>query len=51
MAHLTEINTKNEFGPIKMMQMIIMDKGTAYIVTAAASQDEFAKYSRFSKGI
>jgi hypothetical protein len=41
-AHLTAIDTKTEFGPVRLMQMILVKDGMAYVLTGAALKDEFS---------
>jgi hypothetical protein len=43
-AVLTEVDTKTEWGSVRLMQMIFFKDETAYIVTAAALKEEFANY-------
>lgn len=43
-ARLTEIDTKTEFGNIRMLQMILVKEGQAYIMTAAASKENFSQH-------
>lgn len=45
-ATLTEIDTKTEYGDLRMMQMIFLHEKNAYIMTAAALKEEFANYYR-----
>jgi hypothetical protein len=41
-AHLTAIDTKTEFGPVRLMQMILVKNGMAYVLTGAALKEEFS---------
>lgn len=43
-ASLSQVDAKTEWGEVRMMHVIIMKEGTAYILTAAALKDEFSKY-------
>lgn len=40
-AHLFQIDKKQPFGDIRILQMILVQKETAYIVTACALKKEF----------
>lgn len=42
-AELTEIETKTKFGPARLLQMIFIRSGTAYILTAGALKKDFGK--------
>jgi len=44
LAQLTEIDTKTEVGPMRILQMILVRDGKAYILTAGALKEEFAEY-------
>ncbi len=49
-AQLTEIDTTTEFGPLRMLQLILIKDRHAYILTAAALKEEFpAFYKDFQK--
>lgn len=41
---LSQVDAKTEWGEVRMMHVILMRDRTAYILTAAALKDEFAKY-------
>lgn len=43
-AELTEITTKNQWGEIKMLQIILIANKVAYIVTGAMLKEEFAVF-------
>lgn len=40
-GRLTEITTTSPLGPVKMLQMILVQANTAYILTGAAIKDDF----------
>jgi hypothetical protein len=44
LAQLTEIDSSTELGPIRILQLILIKEGQAYILTAAAHKEEFADY-------
>jgi len=44
MAQLTEIDKTVESGPIRLLQLILLKEGHAYILTAAAPKAEFSRY-------
>jgi len=44
LAQLTELDTKTELGPMRILQMILVKDGKAYILTAGAHKEEFAEY-------
>ena len=44
LAQLTEIDTKTEWGPARILQLIHLKEGKAYILTAAALKEEFSSY-------
>jgi hypothetical protein len=44
LADLTEIDTDSEWGPIRILQLIFIRNGTAYVLTAAASKKEIASF-------
>ena len=50
-AVLTEVDTKTEWGAVRLMQMIFIKEQMAYILTAAASKDEFAQYYNDFKSV
>jgi len=41
---LTEIDTRTEVGPIRLLQFIMIKEGKAYVLTAGALKEEFANY-------
>ncbi len=41
---LTEIDTKNKLGDVRLLQMILVKDGYAYVLTASALKDEFADH-------
>lgn len=43
-GQLTEIDTETEFGPVRMLQLILVKQGCTYVVTAAALKEEIAQY-------
>lgn len=45
-SSLTEIDTKTEWGDIRLMQMIYLKDKVAYIITAAALKEEFGSLTR-----
>jgi len=50
LAQLTEIDTQTEVGPMRILQMILVRDGKAYILTAGALKEEFAEhYQDFQK--
>ncbi len=51
-AHLIQVDTKSEWGDLRLMQAFFLKEGIAYILTAAALRDEFsAYYKEFFQGI
>ncbi len=44
LAQLTEIDTLSEWGPVRMLQLILLKEGHAYVLTAAALKKEFSKF-------
>jgi hypothetical protein len=44
LAQLTEIDSHSEYGPIRILQLILMKQANAYILTAAALKEEFPEY-------
>jgi hypothetical protein len=44
MAQLTEINSTSEWGPIRILQLILVKDSHAYVVTAASLKEEFSNY-------
>lgn len=43
-GQLTEIDTDTEFGPVRMLQLILVKQGCTYVVTAAALKEQIAQY-------
>jgi hypothetical protein len=43
-ASMSQVDSKSEWGEIRMMHVILIKNGTAYILTAAALKDEFPKF-------
>jgi hypothetical protein len=43
-AQLTQIDTSSEWGTIRMLQLILIKEGSAYLLTAAALKEEFSKF-------
>ena len=43
-ANLTEITTKNNWGEIRMLQLILIAEKKAYIITGAMLKEEFAEF-------
>lgn len=43
-ASLSQLDTKTEWGNVKMMHVMMVKNGTVYILTAAALQEEFPKF-------
>lgn len=41
---LSQLDLITQFGPVRMLHFILVDKGHAYIFTAAARRDEFSLY-------
>lgn len=44
LAQLTEINSPSEWGPIRILQLIFLKEGRAYILTAAALKNDISNY-------
>lgn len=44
LAQLTEIDSVTEFGPIRMLQLIFLKQGYAYVLTTAALKEEFSEH-------
>ncbi len=44
LAQLTEMDSGSEWGPIRILQLILIKDGSAYVLTAAALREEFAEY-------
>jgi hypothetical protein len=45
-GRLTELETPTELGVARMVQLIMIKEGVAYILTASALKEEFSKYYR-----
>lgn len=43
MARITEIDTKTKWGPVRMLQLILVKEEKAYILTAAAPKEDFSR--------
>jgi hypothetical protein len=43
-AALTEFDTQCEWGPVRLIQMILIQDNTAYILTGSALKEEFSKH-------
>lgn len=43
-ASLSQVDLKNEWGDIRMMHVILVKSGTAYILTAASRKEEFPNF-------
>ena len=43
-ASFSQVDTKTEWGLIRMMHVILVEKGVAYIMTAAAPKEEFGTF-------
>jgi hypothetical protein len=43
-ASLSQADTKNEWGNVRLMHVILMKNGTVYILTASALKDEFSEF-------
>ncbi len=44
LAQLTEIDSTIDAGPIRILQLILLKEGHAYVVTAAALKEEFSNF-------
>ncbi len=44
LAQLTEIDSKTEWGPIRILQLIFLKDGHAYVITASALREDFSTY-------
>lgn len=44
LAQLTEIDTTSEYGPMRILQLILVKEGKAYVLTAAALKEDFPDY-------
>lgn len=44
LAQLTEIDSTSEWGPVRLLQLILIKEGHAYVMTAAALKEEISKY-------
>jgi hypothetical protein len=43
-ASLSQVDSKTEWGEVRMMHVILLKHGTVYILTAASSKDEFPQF-------
>jgi hypothetical protein len=43
-ASLSQVDTKNEFGAIRQMHVVLLKNGQIYILTAAALKEDFSKF-------
>lgn len=43
-ASLSQVDAKTEWGEVRMMHVILLKEGTAYILTAAALKEDFSKF-------
>jgi hypothetical protein len=43
-ASLSQLDTKTEWGDVRMLHVILIKEGTVYILTAAALKEEFPKF-------
>lgn len=41
---LSQVDVKTEWGEVRMMHVILVKDGTAYVLTSAALKDEFSKF-------
>jgi len=44
LAQLTEMDSTTEWGPIRILQLILVKEGHAYVLTAAALKEEFSNF-------
>lgn len=44
LAQLTEIDSKTEWGPVRMLQLIFLKEEHAYVLTASALKEDFSDY-------
>jgi hypothetical protein len=44
LAQLTEIDSPTEWGPVRILQLIFVKEGHAYVLTAAALKEEISNY-------
>ena len=44
LGRLTEIDSKSKWGDVRMLQMILVKEGKAYILTTAAPKEDFATF-------
>ena len=44
LAQLTEIDSTSEWGPVRILQLIVLKEGHAYVLTAASLKEEFSNY-------
>ncbi|MBA3720976.1 MAG: hypothetical protein H0W88_01075 [Parachlamydiaceae bacterium] len=51
-ANLSQVDTKNQWGDVRLMHVILIKNGKVYILTASALKDEFPKfYQEFFKSM
>jgi hypothetical protein len=43
-ASLSQVDTKSEWGTVRLMHVILLKNGTIYILTASALQEEFSQF-------
>ena len=43
-ANLSQVDSSSKWGPIRLMHVILVRDHTAYIMTSAASRDEFSRF-------
>jgi hypothetical protein len=43
-ASLSQVDTKSEWGSVRLMHVILLKNGVIYILTASALQDEFSQF-------
>lgn len=46
LAQLTEIDSQTEYGPVRLLQLILVKEGYAWILTAVALKEEFPDFYR-----
>jgi hypothetical protein len=44
LAQLTEIDSNTDLGPVRILQLILIKEGRAYVLTAAALKEEISEY-------
>jgi len=44
LAQLTEVDSTTEWGPVRILQLILVKEGHAYVLTAAALKEEISNY-------